>query len=335
MSQVHVLHENPQWVAPLEAALRRQGIPYRLEDLSQGLVDLDRAPPPGVYYCRMSASAHARGHSHAASYARALLAWLEAHGRRVVNGSRALELELSKARQYQALRALGIRAPATMVATGDETLLEAAGRLGCPLVVKPDQGGKGLGVVRFDSMDELRRAIESGKVVPGPDGTWIVQRYVRPRDGCIIRNEYVGGRLLYALQVDTSGGFGLCPADGCEPEDSAGQAAAGTESAPTGAVSGGTESPGYAPCETSEVTDKFHIINEFHHPLHSKYEAFLARNGVEIAGLEFIIDAAGEAWTYDVNVNTNYNAAAERRAGIAGTPRAGTMAVAAFLGSLL
>ena len=32
--------------------------------------------------------------------------------------------------------------------------------------------------------------------------------------------------------------------------------------------------------------------------------------------IEFIIDHTGCKWTYDVNVNTNYNAEAELRAGV-------------------
>jgi hypothetical protein len=52
---------------------------------------------------------------------------------------------------------------------------------------------------------------------------------------------------------------------------------------------------------------------------------------IEIAGVEFLFDDAGQAWTYDININTNYNGQAEAQAGIAGTERAGMMAVAGFL----
>ena len=31
----------------------------------------------------------------------------------------------------------------------------------------------------------------------------------------ITRAEFVGGRFLYAVEVDTSSGFELCPADAC------------------------------------------------------------------------------------------------------------------------
>ena len=60
-------------------------------------------------------------------------------------------------------------------------------------------------------------------------------------------------------------------------------------------------------------------------PLHA-----IAANGIGIAGIEFITDAAGELYTYDVNTNTNYNSAAEAEAGIYGM-----RAVAAYLGDEL
>ena len=46
------------------------------------------------------------------------------------------------------------------------------------------------------------------------------------------------------------------------------------------------------------------------------YERFLADNQVEVAGIEFIRDGAGEIFTYDINTNTNYNAEAEKKAGV-------------------
>ena len=65
--------------------------------------------------------------------------------------------------------------------------------------------------------------------------------------------------------------------------------------------------------------------------LRDRLERFLAATGVEVAGIEFITDAAGRIVVYDVNTNTNYNPDAEARAGYAGTARSGPGAVADFL----
>ncbi|MBD0274784.1 MAG: alpha-L-glutamate ligase, partial [Acetobacteraceae bacterium] len=69
--------------------------------------------------------------------------------------------------------------------------------------------------------------------------------------------------------------------------------------------------------------------------LRAKLENFLAANGVEVAGIEFIRATDGRVLAYDVNTNTNYNPEAEAKAGVAGTGRSGPGAIAAFLGAEL
>ena len=107
MSKIYVIHENAAWLEPLAAALDRQGLPWADWFLDHGAFDLSRPPPEGVFYNRMSASSHTRDHRYSAELTAAVLAWLAGHGRRVVNGPRALDLEISKARQYAALEAAG------------------------------------------------------------------------------------------------------------------------------------------------------------------------------------------------------------------------------------
>ncbi len=63
---------------------------------------------------------------------------------------------------------------------------------------------------------------------------------------------------------------------------------------------------------------KFSIVDDIDPNLKSRYETFLAANGIEVAGIEFIADAASVTYTYDVNTNTNYNPDAEARAARSG-----------------
>src|SRR5215213_3458340 len=128
MRLIHVIHENPAWLPPLAEAFDRRALPWTEWDLSGGVFDLAAAPPEGVFYNRMSASSHTRGHRYAAELTAGVLAWLARHGRRVVNGPRALDLEISKARQYAALEAAGIRTPRTILVAGKDQLLAAARR---------------------------------------------------------------------------------------------------------------------------------------------------------------------------------------------------------------
>src|SRR6266852_3112984 len=146
MTHIHVIHENAAWLEPLAAALDRQALPWRDWFLDRGVFDLSRPPPEGVFYNRMSASSHTLDHRYAAELTAAVLAWLERHGRRVVNGSRALDLEISKPRQYAALEAAGIRTPDTVLVAGRELLAAAARQRfgGGPFILKPSRGGKGV-----------------------------------------------------------------------------------------------------------------------------------------------------------------------------------------------
>src|SRR5215475_2129506 len=126
MTHIHVIHENAEWLAPLAAALDRQGLPWRDWFLDRGVFDLSRPPPEGIFYNRMSASSHTRGHRYAAELTASVLAWLKRHGRRIINGPRALDLEISKARQYAALEAAGLRTPDTVLVAGKDLLVAAA-----------------------------------------------------------------------------------------------------------------------------------------------------------------------------------------------------------------
>ena len=310
MTEIHVLHENPAWLEPLARALDRHAVPWRQWFLDSGVFDLSRPPPEGVFFSRMSASSHTRDHRYAAELTAAVLAWLERHNRPLVNSARALDLEISKARQYAALEAAGIRTPDTVVVAGREHVVAAARQRFAdrPFVLKPNRGGKGLGVRLFHRPDALADYVDSGDYEPAIDGLQLLQHYVRASRPIITRAEFVGGRFFYAVEVDTTDGFELCPADAC---------AVGDSFCPAGP-------------EASEPRAQFTIVDGIDPALRLSYEAFLAANGIAVAGIEFIAAADGTLYTYDVNTNTNYNPEAEARAG-----RSAMDALARWLGAEL
>jgi len=307
MTHIHVIHENAAWLEPLSAALDRRALPWREWFLDRGVFDLSRPPPEGVFYNRMSASSHTRDHRYAAELTAAVLAWLERHGRRVVNGSRALDLEISKPRQYAALEAAGIRTPDTVLVAGRELLAAAARQRfgGGPFILKPSRGGKGLGVRLFQTVEGLADHLHGPDYEPPVDGLHLLQQYVQAPVPLITRAEFVGGRFMYAVEVDTREGFELCPADAC---------AVGDAFCPAG----------------EEPRAMFTIIDDIDADLKRRYETFLAANDIGVAGIEFVADSAGAVYTYDVNTNTNYNPDAESRAG-----RSGMDTLARYLGAEL
>jgi hypothetical protein len=317
MSRIHVLHENPAWLPPLAEAFDRNGLPWTEWFLHEATFDLASPPPLGVFYNRMSASSHTRDHRYSAELTAAVLAWLTRWGRRVVNGSGALDLEISKVRQYAALERHGIATPRTVLVAGRGNIVPAARRHfpDQPVILKPNRGGKGLGVQLFAGSDSLSAFVDSEAWQAPVDGLTLLQEYVRAPRPIITRAEFVGGRFLYAVEVDTSDGFELCPADAC---------AVGDANCPVGEAAGETPRG-----------PKFTIIDGIPDTLRVRLERFLAAAGIEIAGVEFISDAAGRTLVYDVNTNTNYNPEAEQLAGRSGTARSGPGAVAAFLGSEL
>ena len=286
MPHIHVIHENQEWSAPLFAELHARDLPYQDWFLDEGVFDLSQPPPDGVFYNRMSASAHTRGHRYAPEYAGAVLAWLEGHGRRVINGVNTLRLEVSKVAQYAALNALGIATPRTRVAVGKSAIVDAARDFDAPFITKHNRAGKGLGVRLFEDLDSLAAYVDSAAFEVPIDGITLIQQYVRAPEPFITRVEFVGDRFLYAVRVDTSNGFELCPADVCHTD--------------------------------ARARPTFEIIEGFDSPLLPAYRRFLDANEIGIAGIEFITDADGRTYTYDVNSNTNYNPDAEAVAGLSG-----------------
>lgn len=278
---VTILHENPEWLPPLRDALDRRGVPHDEWFVHEGHFDVLDAPPEGVFFNRMSASSHTRGHGCSVDHTRQILAWLERHGRRVVNGLSAFELEMSKVRQYQALDRAGILVPETRaVAGGTEALLDAARDVPAPFVTKHNRGGKGLGVQLFRSVDAFEEHVRSADFEPSPDHVTLLQQYVEAAEPQITRCEFVGGTLVYALNADTREGFELCPAEACRTEDR---------------------------CAIDGDASLFELRTELPARLIARYERFLAAEHIDVAGIEFIEDADGRCWTYDVNGTTNYN----------------------------
>lgn len=295
MTVAHVLYENEDWLPPLRAALTARGVPF-VERFVDGGVLSPADLPAGVFVNRMSPSSHTRGHQGGVIYTRELLAMLEAAGRRVINGSRAFALELSKVHQDAALRGAGILTPVTLGVVAADA--KAASRqLEAPFITKHNQGGKGLGVQLFTSHAAFDAFVDGGGLDDGgsPDGVLVLQQYIRPAEGFITRVEIVDGVFQYAIRSSTEGGFELCPADACQVDD--------------------------AFCPVGEnAASKFSrdVSITADDPLVKQYIALLAANQIDVAGIEFVTGEDGRRYTYDINGTTNFNATVEAEYGLHG-----------------
>ena len=294
---IYVIHENADWTAPLYEALEARGLAYHDWNLAEVSLDLSQIPPQGVFYNRMSASSHSRGHRYAPEMTAGVLAWLESHDRIVLNGRNALHLEISKLIQYAALRKAGLEVPKTIASPDNGDVIAAFDAFdGMPVITKHNRAGKGLGVQLFRSKSALSDYVTGAEFAPSVDGITLVQRYIASPDQMITRVEFVGRELVYAVRVDTSNGFELCPADVCALEASTCMAEA---------------EPRFA----FEI-DKGFATSALGKHLVPKMQAVMATEGLDVAAFEFVSDADGQAYVYDINTNTNYNSDAEARAGV-------------------
>jgi hypothetical protein len=306
---IGILDEHPEWSRRLLAELEHRGLPFERIDHSNHAFDpRDPARPYSVVVNRTSPSSHTRGHAGVLFYAEPLLAHYEALGIPVINPVAAYRLEKSKALQAGLLERLGVRYPRAIVVNHPAQVLKALDRVRFPLVVKPNVGGSGAGIVRFDSREELEARLPD--VALGPDGTALVQEYIESEAGAIVRVEVLDGRYLYAIRIvrQADAGFNLCPADICQ----------------TPAAAPVAPAPSLSACPADGVNRAGLSVTRFDPPdevidtvLNITWAA-----GIDVGGVEYLVGRQdGETYYYDVNATSNFVANAPDVVGFEPTVR--------------
>jgi hypothetical protein len=215
---IAIYYEQPHWFKPLFAELERRAIPFEAIDATTHSYAIEDRPDArySLVVNRMSPSAWNRGHGDAIFYTLGYLEHLEACGVRVINGSQAFRSELSKAAQLTLLHELGLDYPKARVIHRASQAVAACDGLRFPVVIKPNIGGSGAGVKRFDTPEQVAAAAEAGELQLGLDSTALMQEFIPAAGGYIVRCEVLDGKFLYAIKVHTTGEtFDLCPADIC------------------------------------------------------------------------------------------------------------------------
>ena len=279
---IGILYEHPEWFKPLFAELGRRGVPY--ESIDAGRLRYDPAVTDLDYsfvFNRMSPSSWQRGHGSALFSTLDYLRYLEDIGVPVVNGSEAYAYEISKARQLRLSQRIGVTHPKARVINHPSQAVAAAQGLTYPVLVKPNIGGSGAGIVSFDTPDELGRAADSGELELGPDSTALVQEHLSAEGDAIVRVEFLDGQYLYAIRISLMpGSFNLCPADYCELPGIA-----------DGVSGRGLPIERYTPPQV--------VIEEA--------GRLLSATGADLGGVEYLIDSrTGEPHFYDVNALSNF-----------------------------
>ena len=216
-----VLYEHPEWFKPLFAELERRGVPY--EKLFVGDLCYDpavRRCPYSLVVNRVSAYPSGGSHPRVVLFVKEYLAYLESIGAEVINGYDAYLVGASKALQLDVFERLGVPYPRARVIHHSAQAMQAAEGLAFPLVVKPNVGGSGAGIQKFEGLLELEWAVDTQALDLGIDHVALVQEYLPAQGGYIVRVEVLDGEYLYAIRLPISEhSFNYCPADGCNVED--------------------------------------------------------------------------------------------------------------------
>ncbi|MGH9916112.1 MAG: ATP-grasp domain-containing protein, partial [Pyrinomonadaceae bacterium] len=267
-----------------------RGTPYVRLDASSHQYDVsERESEYTLLFNRMSASAYLRGHRNVIFYTRNYLAHLEQTGTRVINGSEAFAIETSKASQLSLLASLGLPYPRARVFNCATEAVTASRDLKFPVVIKPNIGGRGAGIVRYDSLEALERSVDAQEVDLGIDSTALIQEFIPVRGGHINRVETLGGKYLYAIKIFTTGeSFNLCPAEICQVES--GSVEIG-EMCLADAPAAGLKVEAYTPA--TEIIEAV--------------ERIVATARIDVGGIEYLIDdRSGKVMFYDINALSNF-----------------------------
>jgi glutathione synthase/RimK-type ligase-like ATP-grasp enzyme len=269
-----VLFEHPEWQKPLFQALERRGVRHAAVDLKKAAFSDTDEPLAPLYFNQASPSAYVRGNARAVPYALSYMRALQIRGVRVLNGADAFALELSKTAQAALLRKLDVPAPRVWTFNDIEAIRSRAHEIPFPVLLKPEQGGSGARIVLVETFAHLEALLKEKPEHWLPDNLLLLQEYL-PTDPAkgIVRMEFLGGELLYAMRVVSHGRFNLCPAPACNPEGGS-----GAEFHPY------KEVPGHAVAWGKRI---------------------VAAGKLDVAGIEYLETLDGRLVVYDINANSN------------------------------
>lgn len=121
---------------------------------------------------------------------------LEAEGRRIVNPPRAIEAAVDKFLTLARLELAGLPVPATWAGESADEAMDAFGRLGGDVVVKPLFGSEGRGLVRVSDRESAWRVVHALQRI---GSVLYLQQFIR-HDGTDLRVFVSGGRCLGTIR---------------------------------------------------------------------------------------------------------------------------------------
>jgi glutathione synthase/RimK-type ligase-like ATP-grasp enzyme len=290
MLDLIVLHEHPEWQKPLFAALARRGVSFEPFELTRAAFSNEEPLKARLYFNQASPSAYVRGNTRAVPLALAYMRSLELQGARVLNGAEVFALELSKSAQATLLRTLDIDCPRSITFNDVSALARYSAKISWPALLKPDQGGSGARIQVVESLPHVEAIFRADPAIWQPDNLFLLQEYLpHDPDQGIVRLEFLGGELLYAMRVKTHGRFNLCPSPVCNPDDG----------------EGACEVPAAHTSVSTAAPVEFHPYPDVPRDAVETAKRIVRAARIDVGGIEYLETTAGRRVFYDINANSN------------------------------
>jgi hypothetical protein len=145
-------------------------------------------------------------------------------------------------------------------------------------------------MVLLRSADELAGLLRDRPDLWLPDNLLTLQEYFETDSAQgIVRMEFLGGELLYAMRVVSHGAFNLCPSEVCNPADGGG-----------------------SHCEVSALAPvrpvEFHPYRDVPAEAVEAGKKLMMAGGLDVGGIEYLESRDGRRVFYDINANSNLRA---------------------------
>jgi formate-dependent phosphoribosylglycinamide formyltransferase (GAR transformylase) len=276
--KVAILNEHPTWQVGLRDELNRRDIDFCEIPIQASSFSLnsDEFGDISLVINRSSPSALKRKNQASLFFTLQLIEHFERLGIPVINGSQAYALELSKARQCQLLKQLGLPFPKTIVVNSAEQVVGAAKNLPPAVVLKPNIAGSGLGYRFFKNPQDLTVEKAARVLRRSLDKTAVLQEFVNPDKDTTYRVQMIGLAHCYTISA-RGGGSNKCLSSNCDPPDS--------------------RSPHKSPC--SKRRPKFAEHKESKKVIEEVKRIVMA-GGFDTCGVEYLV-RDGKRYYYDIN----------------------------------
>lgn len=214
---IGIFYEHPTWFKPLFLELEKRRIPFiRLHAAQHQYNPSETELPFSLLINRMSSSAFTRGNTQGIFHTSNYLQHVSRLGVPIINGLNAQTIESSKSKQLSLFAVLGLPFPKTRIVNHITQVIPAALSLKFPLVIKVNVGGSGAGIIKFNTLAELHRAVNYQQINFGIDHTVLIQEFIPAKENYIVRIETLNGKFLYAIKIYLNDfSFNLCPAELC------------------------------------------------------------------------------------------------------------------------